>query len=289
MNARAIFLFGFSLVLVGCGGLASRTDPAVGGPVVFVDAAGNRMVVDTSSRARAKPSPEAPEKTAPVATATGKALSFAGEDYVDAGDLQQQMDSREKERFFVVPDGSGARQTLTADQMGVGDAAANAAALPALPVLALSACDTAVRLPLLAGDRRRHHELEFPAIHRQHRYAGYLVTPPGNALGVTLWTWVQKGRRASPLLAIVDADGAVTAIVNNFPTESIPESMFRYGRVGGSMSLGAALPIGGHVAVLDGAMATTLLPAGCLPAAAGAADDQAGGLVTLEFSGSTGN
>lgn len=280
-NALIVFL---SVLLIA----ACRSSPeqgSVAGPVVFIDAAGNRMTVagatgTGSAQADANPA-EAPEAT----TSTQASLptkDFRGEGFVDSEDFEKELEERQSERFFVIPDGSGLRQTLPAGAIGAGTQRITA---PVEPTTSAGWQVCRVILPLLELKPAARYDVSFPAMDEDSVvYGGYLLPAPPRSSRMTVWSYVRKGIRAEPVLARVDEQGRVLSIVNNMPTQSIPETGFRYASVGGNVSLnhfaGSA-----RFALLDGARLQGKLPPACgLTSIAGGGS----GLVTVQFSESGG-
>lgn len=267
-----------ALVLGGC---RAGGAPESAGPVVFFDAAGNRMVVGqnpkpAASDAASEPQPQTPDEL----TADLGKKDFGGESYVDADDFQRRLDQREAQRFYVVPDGSGSRQMLSAGDIGIGEQPAPAQELPVAGQWRVCR----VIVPLLPLKPAQRYDVHFPALDDDKiAHAGYLLAAPEGATRALLRTWIRGGSRAFPVLARVDAEGRVVSIVNNMPTQSIPESTFRYGSVMGTLSLPAAADSKTRYALLD---AVTL--AGRMPPSCGMPEGGEGisaGLVTLQFSG----
>ena len=264
-----------AFLLVAC---SARQPESVAGPVVFFDAAGNRMLVDVEAT---RPSP-APAVDAPVSdpgsvvegklpapgpvrtdipeTVTG-ATGLSTADYPDADELLAKSRESEKERFFVIPDGTGRTSTLSVDG-GTLDMARSARSEP---LVALSWQSCRIVAPLLAREAALAQQLEFPVNDGRHKYAGYMLVLPDDAAIVELWAYEVRGERAAPLLARVDEEGRIVAVVNNMPTESIPESRFAYARLGGKRML-SGLPAGTarRIAVLDSALMGPRMLAKCL-------------------------
>lgn len=269
------------LVLLGC--QHSPDARNVAGPVVFIDAAGNRMVVNTAPEP-AKPggvtAPVTPaEEAAGNNTTPATELPFAGEMYVDAAEVERDLAKRDEQRFFIVPDGTGGRQYLPAGAIGAGEGSGPPPP-EAVATAAWQTCRVIVSLLVLPLDDR--HELVFPVKDEQlKRHAGYLLPVSEQTNAVTLWSYVKESGRPMPVLARVDVEGRILAIVNNMPTQLIPETRFRYGKVGGSVSIPAAVVSSGRIAVLDGALLRDKLPPSC--GLVTSSDYVSDGQVSLQF------
>lgn len=252
------FFFCFVLCVAGCQGSGAGR-AAAGGQVVFVDVAGNQMMVDVA------------------ASSPDDELSWAGEVYEDTESFEARVQERGADRFFVVPDGSGSTQTLMADDVvGVADPSYRDDVVgvtdPSYSDAHWVHCAVPVALALLPVAAQQRHTLAFPVIEKGLRYAGYRVPLPAmpltaRAQGLSVWSYVRKGRHVDVLIAALNEDdGNITAVIDNMATETIPESAFRYGSVGGSVRLaGAADPVPTQWAVLDGEWVRASAPGACWP------------------------
>ncbi len=302
-------VFSLLLCLVGCQGSGAGRGGEIG-QIVFVDVAGNQMVVDVAgrdagdadaadSRANGPLLEDIPTDTA----SSADGLSWAGEVYEDAESFEARVKDRSADRFFVVPDGSGSTQTLTAELLGAGGVpvggvhdADNRGHGPPLPQAHWIQCAEPVALALLPAAMQRQHNLVFPVIEKGLRYAGYRVPLPEGVRGVSVWSYIRKGRHVDALLASVGNGGDnITAVIDNIATETVPESMFRYGSVGGRVLLASATTVApAQLAVLDGTLVRGSAPVQCWPSippnasALLSGEMTFGGAVTLEFSGGRG-
>lgn len=205
--------------------------------------------------------------------------AFRGDDYVDSDALVNELDQRESQRFFIVPDGSGGKQMLEAGKIGAGPPRMSA---PEEPVTSVQWQVCRVIVPLLEQKPFRRYDVHFPATDENDVvYAGFLLGAPDNSERAMLQVWTRKGERAAPVLARVDGQGRVLSIVNNMPTQSVPETNFRYASVVASISL--TNPGNTRYALLDGARLRGKLPSTC---GLNVPDEASAGLVTLQFSGS---
>lgn len=278
---------------------ASDAAATLTAPVVFVDAAGNRMSIvepvappppgaavtppAAESEARASPGGLA-EAAQAVATEAGEsphpafpagAAEFQGEHYLDSGQMDQELARRNQQRFFLVPDGSGRQQTLSAGNIGAFEPGEPA---PQYPSPVWQTCR--VILPLLPVKERRFHELRFPASDGKQNYAGFRLQVSEGLDHLTLWSYRQRGHQAIPVLARLDIEGRVLEVVNNMPTLSIPETSFRHARSGGRLDMREQHFA--QLAVLDAGLLRDRLSGECrMP---GLVQDAAtDGVVTLQF------
>lgn len=239
------------------------------------------MVVDATAGASDPGPTKAEEVSAPDAPAAPAlpAARFQGEEYVDAAELQQSLQAQEGKRFFVVPDGSGRKQTIQGAQLGIG-LPEEAPMTPDLPIW--QSCR--VKLPLISLKAAKRYDLTLPATDKDKvSHAGFLLLAPAGARRVTIKAWEQAGRRAAPVLAQADGEGRIVAIVNNMPTQSIPETAFRYASVGGTIPLPASESRPTFYALLDARLLAGKLSSSCGMAVA--EEGTGNGLVTLQFSG----
>ncbi len=272
MILRAPLIGLLAAVLVACQSAAPHSTAGQPGEVVFVDAAGNRMLVDVVHESAKLPS----------------ASEFGGEQFVDVDTLDQQAEQRSRDRFYPIPQPGGERGIVSARALGAEPAGSVALAEPARQMLAeLKACShrPVIEHLLVREAPAQHVDLLFPAygdaLAPPRRYAGHALPVPTGAVAVRLWAIVQGATAPDVVALLVDREGRVSAVVNNIATESIPENLFRYGRVGTVIPLPRATVSGERLVVLEGHWARKMLPVECHPAASpGLA---VGGRVTLEF------
>lgn len=280
MNMRPLIALVLFSCLLGCQGQQYTGESS---QVVFRDVAGNQMVVDVipqSSRATTEPS------STSLALAAADDLLWDNEHYTDSDVLDAAASDRNRERFFVVPDGSGNRQIMTSDMLGLTDAAPSADVLgSAIRVAELSVCDAPLARALLPASPQASAHLVFPVIDKGLQYMGYRIAVPPDASVISLWAYLRKGTHVDAMLALLDEDNRIIAIVNNMMTESVPETLFRYGKVGGQAALSAPVP--DQLAVLDGRLADDMLLGKCNIAARALPIEglSSAGMVSLGFSG----
>lgn len=268
--------------LVGC-----QQRPADGaasaGPVTFVDAAGNRMVVDVPVDASAAaPAREAwvdsattaqavlSDGTAPGSSTAIPAATLDATTYVDVEDLERQVLERNKERFYLLPDGTGGQQVVTAGAIDLSTGARTPAytVTPgprATPIACPASAPLAHLLP--ADERHRQYSLQFPVTDPEfagRRYAGYSIAVPDGVRLARVMAIVRGGLSADVAVVLADQAGVALAVVNNIATESIPESAFRYAMVGANVPLDTSP--GRRLVVLEGPWARKVLPQVCRPA-----------------------
>ncbi|HEY0663631.1 MAG TPA: hypothetical protein VGD18_03395, partial [Thiobacillaceae bacterium] len=123
--SRGAALFLVSSLLVACASDGS----APAGPVVFIDATGNRVVVDRPAIAAATaPKPEAGMELAPITQALGRTAAppvatpepLDPSAYVDAEEFERQMEEKSGNRFYMLPDGTGTYRAVTASTLAAG-------------------------------------------------------------------------------------------------------------------------------------------------------------------------
>lgn len=266
------------VLLAGC--RSSQESQRLAGPVVFVDAAGNRMIVDNRGEKPAHTSSVQAESEAQSAVLDGVPTgSFRGDAFMDSEDFMNELEQRESQRFYVIPDGTGGKQTVEARQLGVD---AQRKPEPPAPDGAVSWRVCRIIVPLLALPLSRRHDIHFPAedddgvIH-----AGYRFVAPEGARSVQIDAYVRDGQQAQVLLARLDENGRVLSIVNNMPTQSIPETVFRYATVVGKADLVEGAGV--HYGLLDASRLSGRLPDAC---GAQLQPNRAAGQVTVQFLGS---
>jgi len=266
-----------ALTLAGCRG--SHEPQRLAGAVVFVDAAGNRMVVDNRGAPAAQQAEQPVAAESPRLPESLPRSRFQGDDFVDSDALMQELEQKESQRFYVIPDGIGGRQMVEAGTLGIG---AVPPPEPPAPAVAAQWRVCRVIVPLVELKPAKRYDLRFPAEDaRGIARAGFRLRAPAGARRVELETFIRAGTSAVPLLARLDAQGRVLSIVNNLPTQSIPESVFRYA----SVIAGTELIAGGGAdyAVLDAAVLQGRLPAEC---GLQVRERPGSGQVTVQFSGS---
>lgn len=265
-------LIGLLAALAACQGAAPRSTAGQPGEVVFVDAVGNRMHVDVAHEPARSPS----------------ASEFGGEQFVDVDTLDQQAEERSRDRFYPIPLPGGERGIVSARALGAEPAGNLTQAEPERQTLAeLKMCSQGpvIEHLLVRETPALHVDLVFPvygdSLAPLRRYAGHALPLPAGAVAVRLWVIVQGTTTPDLVALLVDRDGRVTSIVNNIATESIPENLFRYGRVGSVIPLPREAASGERLVVMEGHWARKILPVECQPATSlGAA---VAGRSTLEF------
>lgn len=295
---------GAALVLVSSLLLAcqARDGSAPSGPVVFIDAAGNRMVVDAPAIAAATaPKPEAGMELAPITEALVRtdtpAVMPAQEPidesaYVDAEEFERQMEEKSGNRFYMLPDGTGTYSAVTAATLAAGEPAPPPEVTGEGAPGQLLACPPGgepLQYLLQVEDESRAHTLEFPVLdpnlESRQRYAGYRLHIPPGVEQARLSGFHGKG--SSPDVVVLQAvNGVPLAVINNYATESIPENLFRYAMVRGSMPILAGGGKARELVVMEGAWARRVLHRACRPDQAG--HKSTGGKVAIEFVGGTG-
>lgn len=296
--SRGAALFLVSSLLLACASDGS----APAGPVVFIDAAGNRMVVDRPAIAAATaPKPEAGMELAPITEAlvrtdAPQAALPAPEPidksaYVDAEEFERQMEEKSGNRFFMLPDGTGTYSAVTAATLAAGEPPPPEVAGEGSPgqLLACPPGGEPLQYLLQVDDESRAHTLEFPvldpSLKSRQRYAGYRLHIPPGVEQARLSGFHGKG--GSPDVVVLQAiDGVPLAVINNYATESIPENLFRYAMVRGSMPILAGGGKARELVVMEGAWARRVLHQACRPEQAG--HKSTGGKIAIEFVGGTG-
>lgn len=295
-----------SFLFLACSCTAPASRPGAGS-VTFVDAVGNRMQVDVPPPADQPPTatdgkparpaaampevPAAPAMTevpatpappargelpqAPAAAGadTGR-VEFGGEVYQDVDRLDPAQQQRAGERFYQLPDGQGGRQVVTASTLGMNDG-------PPLPPAPRPVFEDHV-LPCAAGAASLEHLLETrasradlllkfpvydPTLDTRRRYAGYRIAVPENTESLAVRAVVGKQGAPDVLLVLADADMRPWMVVNNNATENIPENLFRYAMVAMDVPLGASVPKGSWLVVIEGPWARRVLADECRPSA----------------------
>lgn len=257
-----------------------------GGPVSFVDAAGNRMLVDMPSATPVVAQPILPDAEIPGSASVQAAPDdLSLEAYPDSEQLSRERRALDNKRFYALPDGTGGRQVVTSEVLNAmapsedepGDRGPDTELLP---------CGKAPAMPyLLAVDEAAvQHSLVFPVLDpsfSKRRYAGYSVPIPPAASTARILTILKNGLRADVVVFTADSTGVPIAVVNNIATETIPETLFRYAMVATNvpLSVGAA---GQRLAVVEGTWARKLLPATCRPPAP-ESGSAVSGKVSVEF------
>lgn len=215
----------------------------------------------------------------------GSSTVYEGDSFVDVETFERELEERNRERFFTFPDGSGSRQTVTRGVLAEAVPSPVPVSEP-LPETGIRPCGARVRLPVIREKgSQRQYDLEYPALERRDRRAGYVLPVPAGATGVSLDAWVRAGQYNEVVLGVLDAEGFVVAVVNNSPTESIPETPFRYASVKWVLSLPRPVVAAGAVLVLDREVAARSLPAACRVPAGEGGKNFSGGRVTLRFLG----
>lgn len=293
---RGVALFLVSSLLLAC---QARDGAIPAGPVVFVDAAGNRVVVDSPAIAAAtSPQPEAGMELVPIREAISRddAVPVAPEPidesaYVDAEEFERQMEEKAGNRFYMLPDGPGSFSAVTAATMNAGEPEPSPDVLGEGAPGQLLACPpgaAALQYLLTVEEELRAHTLEFPArdptLKTNQRYAGYRLRIPPGVEQVRLSGFHGKG--GSPDVVVLQAiDGVPLAVINNYATKSIPENLFRYAMVQGSMPVLAGGGKARELVVMEGGWARRVLHSACRPDQAG--HTSTGGKVAIEFLGSS--
>lgn len=269
-------------------GMAAWVDPVTG----------RQVVVETDSKpAATTPAVSTPAATAPALTpvqqeASPANLSLDAADHVDADLMDQELERRRADRFFMMPDGTGSVRTMKAVQLDP----ALRDETPGRPVAAgegvgaagagfWQACARGGLVPGLADrkDSARRHVLSFPAAVGQTFRHGYRVPVPPGATDAAFSTVVGKGKAVHPVLAVLDDQGALVSVAYSQPTETVPETRFRYARVGFRVIL-PTVAGGQSLAVLDAVSAKRFLRAcGLDETVAVPHPPSATGTVILEF------
>lgn len=268
------------------------------GPVAFVDVSGHRVVIDDSklppepvvARAAAA-TPSVVASSAAPSPATAGILDEA--EYVPAEEFERQMDEKAGDRFYLVPDGKGGLGPVTAKTLEAGEPAPAAPVVGELPehqepLLACPPGGARLEHLLLLDDKARALTLDFPVhdptLKTRQRFAGYRLKIPSGATGVRLTGILRNG--ASPDVAVLQAIDAVPlAVVNNYATESIPETPFRYAMVKGAMPVLMGSGGARELVVIEGGWARQVLDTMCRPERG--AHTATGGRVVVEFVGNS--
>lgn len=207
------------------------------------------------------------------------------EQYIDVEDMDRELARRESDRFYVLPDGTGVTRTVLASEVG-GDGvdAPPAAAVIGEAGAVWRRCAAAAAIPLVPKAADKRQVLQFPAVPaRQVEPVGYRMPVPAGAASIQVWSILKSAHAVSPVPAVLDAQGRVVAVAYSASTQTLPETSFRYGRVGFILPV-PVLPEGGALAVMDAALLAGLLPARCTPIPDDAAyAPTSTGTVTLDF------
>lgn len=269
--SRCLLATVFIAWLAGC---AERTAGPLG-QVVFVDAAGNRMVVDDSrppapgvNRMQAIPGVE-PGLPLPVREVAEPPPDDA--DFLPVEEFEKRMEEKAGQRFFLLPDGQGGYEGVSASTLAAGDPVppAGSGKTPAPVMLACRPGHPALEHLWLLDEGGRSHNLEFPVrdptLKTRQRYAGYRVPIPEDTREIRMTGIFRDG--ASPDVVALQAEAMVPlAVVNNYATESVPENLFRYAMVVGVMPvLGEGRAVR-ELVVLEGGWARQVLDRSCRPA-----------------------
>lgn len=286
--------------------MASYVDPLTGRQVVVDEvsaqkaAAGPAMGIPATGAAR-QGAPETPTRTpdslpaspagasdAPADAVPGAAALTLSLDapHVDAEQMDQVLESRERERFYMLPDGTGQSRTVPAGALEPEGkpaplVAAAAAADGALPVASWRGCVPRRALKTLRLDAGRRHVLSLPVSDQPALDAGYVVPVPPGAEWAEIWAIVRSGGRASPLLGLVDMRGALVAVAYTATTEHKRETPFAYARLGYRVPM-TGLFDGQSLVLLDQSVVRRVTGEACVPDGAAPASSGAGS-VTLEF------
>lgn len=207
------------------------------------------------------------------------------EQYIDVEDMDRELARRESERFYVLPDGTGVTRTVLASEVGNdGVDVPPAAAVISDAGAAWRRCDAASAIRLVQRPADRRQVLQFPAAPaREAEPVGYRMPVPAGAASIRVWSILKNAHAVSPVSAVLDAQGRVVAVAYSASTQTLPETPFRYGRVGFILPV-PVLPEGGALAVMDAALLAGLLPARCMPIPDDAAyAPTSTGTVTLDF------
>lgn len=266
----AIFL------LAGC----TATGSSPGGMAAYVDPVTGRQVVVETAPPPGEAGAMVDGGAAPAATVSagqgaggqGAALrprltTLDDEQYIDVEDMDRVLEQRESERFYVLPDGTGMTRTVMASEVGSDGVDAP----PAADTVAGEAgavwrrCDSPAAIALVTKRVDRRQVLQFPAVPaRQVEPVGYRMAVPPGAVSIQLWSILKSAHAVSPVPAVLDAKGRVVAVAYSASTQTLPETAFRYGRVGFILPV-PVLPEGGALAILDAALLAGVLPPRCLP------------------------
>lgn len=253
-------------VLTGCATRDAAPVPAgERAPAVFYDATGKRVLVDVAAPDAARPDSPA------EAPAPAPGDRFQGESYRTEEEVNRELATRTGERFYMIPGagGSAPPEKLTAAELGVDPDKPRKAPPPGpMPTADFLACPAPVRVEGLVGGpvRGRQASIDLPIVMADGPRPGYALLFGRRPARLNVWSVIQGAPPVDVVVALLDERNQVVAVVNNFATETIPDSLFRYGKVGGGIDLDQApWPVAG-IAVLGVREAARLLPAGCLPA-----------------------
>lgn len=237
--------------------------------------------------------PPLPLGEAPGASATTSASPLTpgegpgdGASYIDAETMDAILRQRDQDRFVVLPDGSGVARTTTMGRLlpdTSGVLPPPDVPSPVLDMIWRNCVGSAV-LPMVGLKLDPRQVLRFPVIHDKRRYAGFRLPVPPAVDVVDIWSIVRRQAAVDVLLLALDSEGRAVAVAYNAPTQTIPESAFQYARIGGEVLL-PPIPQGGALAVLDGSLARSWLPASCRSPASAVSGIAASatGTVTVEF------
>lgn len=278
---------GVIFLLVGC----TATGDHSGGVAAYVDPVSGRQVVIEVPASEAAPALPSLPSTEAASTRQSYGLPIADDaEYIDADVLDRELLQRDGERFFVLPDGTGVTRPVAAADLGavrpsgVVDAGSlsRQAAIPQGEIW--RTCSSGPVLPVLPVGAERRHVLSFPAVSGERRHAGYRIPVPAGRQFLELWSVVRGDGAVMPVLAQVDGQGRVVAVAYSVPTQTQPETPFRYARLGFRLIL-PAIPPDGSLVVLDAALVQALLPPDCRPVSPPDIKVRpvAGGTMTLDF------
>lgn len=274
------------------GGVASYIDPLTGRQVVVpvgpvaVASAPLPIKVPAAADGAATEAPAGEAGATAVSSVPAARSALDPDAYVDAGEMDLILRQRDRDRFVVLPDGSGVARTvamgaLVPDTEGI--VPPPDVPSPVLDLIWRDCVGSAV-LPMVGLKLDPRQVLRFPVIHDKRRYAGFRLPVPVSADVVDIWSFVRRQAAVDVLLLVLDVEGRAVAVAYNAPTQTIPESAFQYARIGGEVVL-PPVPEGGAVAVLDGSLARSWLPASCRAPASVVPGviASATGTVTVEF------
>lgn len=208
-----------------------------------------------------------------------------GENYIDAEEFEQSLERRSGERFYTLPDGLGGQTVVSAETMQrtVPEAGTAEPEHDTDPWLSCPPGGPLEHLWLL-DEGGRAHTLVFPAydptLTTRRRYAGYRLPIPTGVDAVRVTGIIRQG--LAPDVAVMQTGGAGSiAVVNNYATESIPETLFRHAMVSGTVTLPAGDPETRELVVMEGGWARRTLDVSCRPVPV--ANSSHAGKVTVEF------
>lgn len=265
---------------------------------MFVDAVGNRMQIDTSATAPERradavqaASPEAPAAASAEEPAPTPATTWEGETYVDVEVYEEEAKKRADDRFYLLPDGLG-RSTpvkaaaLEADPQAVADAQ-RAAPMPLLACPPTQALGHLLRLDAAGAMQTLDFPVYDPTLNTRRRYAGYVLPVPPSVNAVRVTAFMRARMTPDVVVLQTNGDGVPQVVVNNFATETIPEGLFRYGKVVGTVPLVSGESPQRDLVVLEGSWARKVLPDVCRPT--GSSGQTHVGQVMVEFLTSSGS